>query len=414
MDDGPRATARRLEQTVRHLAETIGPRPPGSKGEAAAAAYIAGRARELGLPARVVEFASAAHTAATASLRHESSRTGFPCLPSQFSVPGEARGTLAFVGDETGPGPGVPIPKGSIALVFANGSHAERMARLAEMRRRGAVGFVVAGPHLEAIETKLLRYPEVPVPVAAVSYRTGVALRRREGEAFLLAVEADGTGAGVSRNVTATLPGTGPAWLAVGAHLDTAPFCPGAGDNASGVAVVLELARLLCAAKRPAGIEFLWTGSEEYGALDGVGRGALAFFRGAVDSLERCIAYVDADDLGNPLGVPQLSLQRSPALPPGGARRRSSRLLPGRRPLRGRGRPRRGRAARRPLRVGHGPLVGHAPAAAHPRRHGRPARLRPDGPPRRRARRGGRAPGPHRTGVSRGPRRRHRASAPGA
>ena len=51
---------------------------------------------------------------------------------------------------------------------------------------------------------------------------------------------------GRSSNVVATPPGFDPAerHLVVGAHLDTVAVAPGAEDNASGVAVLLELARL--------------------------------------------------------------------------------------------------------------------------------------------------------------------------
>ncbi len=50
------------------------------------------------------------------------------------------------------------------------------------------------------------------------------------------------------RNVVAEIPGTGPGTVVVGAHHDTAPGIPGfvgANDGASGVAVLLELARAL-------------------------------------------------------------------------------------------------------------------------------------------------------------------------
>lgn len=58
---------------------------------------------------------------------------------------------------------------------------------------------------------------------------------------------------GASANVVALPPGLDPAvqrYLLVGAHYDTVPTSPGANDNASGVAVLLEVARILAA--RPA------------------------------------------------------------------------------------------------------------------------------------------------------------------
>ena len=52
-------------------------------------------------------------------------------------------------------------------------------------------------------------------------------------------------------NVVATLAGTDPArpWVVVGAHFDSVARSPGADDNASGVAALVEIARLI--ARRP-------------------------------------------------------------------------------------------------------------------------------------------------------------------
>jgi len=52
------------------------------------------------------------------------------------------------------------------------------------------------------------------------------------------------SGPGTFQNVEGALPGSGPELLVV-AHYDTIPDCPGANDNASAVAVMLEAARVL-------------------------------------------------------------------------------------------------------------------------------------------------------------------------
>lgn len=49
----------------------------------------------------------------------------------------------------------------------------------------------------------------------------------------------------------------------VGAHLDTVPGTPGADDNASGLAVLLEVARLLSGEETPAPLEFVGFNLEE-------------------------------------------------------------------------------------------------------------------------------------------------------
>lgn len=70
---------------------------------------------------------------------------------------------------------------------------------------------------------------------------------------------------GTSRNVVASWPGSRRYGVVVGGHMDTVPGSPGANDNASGVAVVLEVARLV-AGKEPAkSVRFVAFGSEEYG-----------------------------------------------------------------------------------------------------------------------------------------------------
>ena len=70
---------------------------------------------------------------------------------------------------------------------------------------------------------------------------------------------------GTSRNVVAMPPDFDPRrpWRLVGAHLDTVAVAPGAEDNGSGVAVLLELARL--AAGRPTALPtvFVAFGAEE-------------------------------------------------------------------------------------------------------------------------------------------------------
>jgi hypothetical protein len=75
---------------------------------------------------------------------------------------------------------------------------------------------------------------------------------------------------GMIRNIIAERPGRGPL-LVIGAHYDSVPESPGADDNASGVAVLLELARQARAwpAGRP--IQFVAFGNEETSQLDEMG-----------------------------------------------------------------------------------------------------------------------------------------------
>lgn len=66
-------------------------------------------------------------------------------------------------------------------------------------------------------------------------------------------------------NVVATLAGADPElpWLVVGAHFDTVAGTPGADDNASGVAVLLEVARLAAQLRPARTLQFVGFNLEE-------------------------------------------------------------------------------------------------------------------------------------------------------
>ena len=70
---------------------------------------------------------------------------------------------------------------------------------------------------------------------------------------------------GTSRNVIAAYPGARKYPFVVGGHMDSVPGAPGANDNASGVAVVLEIARLFAGKPQARWVRFVAFGSEEYG-----------------------------------------------------------------------------------------------------------------------------------------------------
>ncbi|WP_432558296.1 M28 family metallopeptidase [Granulicoccus sp. GXG6511] len=71
--------------------------------------------------------------------------------------------------------------------------------------------------------------------------------------------------AGITHNVIADPPGFEPTQphVLIGAHLDTVPQSPGAEDNASGVAVLLELARMSAEQPPAVPVRFVVFGAEE-------------------------------------------------------------------------------------------------------------------------------------------------------
>jgi Zn-dependent M28 family amino/carboxypeptidase len=94
------------------------------------------------------------------------------------------------------------------------------------------------------------------------------------------------------RNVVAALPGADPTRprLLVGAHFDTVPNTPGADDNASGVAALLEVARLTVHRRIAPTVEFVGFNLEEpQGVRYRVGSHAYAR-----DARERRVRYAGA------------------------------------------------------------------------------------------------------------------------
>lgn len=145
----------------------------------------------------------------------------------------------------------------------------------------------------------------VSVPASAMAALT------RPGAKATLAVPFELEHA-VTTNAVAYLPGTDPTAgvILLSAHLDhlgvgaDGRVWPGANDDASGVAALLEIARTLAAGKRPRrGVLFVAYGSEEAG-----GFGARWFADHAPVPLTRITANIEFEMLGAP--VPKLAPDR--------------------------------------------------------------------------------------------------------
>ncbi len=124
--------------------------------------------------------------------------------------------------------------------------------------------------------------------------------------------------AGRTLNVVATPPGFQPEQphVIVGAHLDTVPQAPGAEDNASGVAVVLELARLAAAEPPDLPAVFIAFGAEEpRGPGDDDHHFGSRHYLQAMPGAQRraLVAMVSLDRVGTGTRVPVCTGGRSPA-----------------------------------------------------------------------------------------------------
>jgi Zn-dependent M28 family amino/carboxypeptidase len=96
-----------------------------------------------------------------------------------------------------------------------------------------------------------------------------------------------------SANVVAVKDGTSMREIIVGAHYDSSDAGPGADDNASGLAVMLEAARMVASLPTPYTIRFIAFGGGNSGRL-----GSYAYLNNmSQDEFENVIAMVDLDSL---------------------------------------------------------------------------------------------------------------------
>jgi len=111
-----------------------------------------------------------------------------------------------------------------------------------------------------------------------------------EAQPFTAAVENSSI---TSANVVAVKKGISSQEIIVGAHYDSTVAGPGADDNASGVAVMLEVAKLLQNASNPYTIRFIAFGAGESGLL-----GSYAYLNQmSQEEFENTIAMIDLDSL---------------------------------------------------------------------------------------------------------------------
>ena len=116
-----------------------------------------------------------------------------------------------------------------------------------------------------------------PRTQAAASY-IAAQLRAAGGEVRLESFESQGIR---GANVVATFPGASPEFVVVGAHHDTAPGSTGAYDDAAGVGVMIETARVLGAMPRPRTLVFVsFDGEEAWATGKTTTAGSRAYVKG--------------------------------------------------------------------------------------------------------------------------------------
>jgi aminopeptidase YwaD len=292
---------------VETLSLEIGERHLGSRGEAEAARYVASEFARLGYDAVCEEYPAPGWRYGRYGLSLVGGQRSFPCFPCFYSAAGRAEGTLLPM--DLGEAKRVLslnlkgricFVRGAFKSVLASNNLAERL------ERRGAAAMVVTSPFRDTFSTKVVRTPALrALPVVTVSMLTALDMARHLDKSFSVSVEAK-TFPHVSWNVVGRAQGTAAAKVVIGAHIDTAPGIPGAFDNASGVAVVLEAARQLRPKIRNRPVDFVAFGGEELAC-----RGVKAYGRRHQSELHYLAWMGCIDGVGRFLSRPFVAVGRS-------------------------------------------------------------------------------------------------------
>ncbi|MCC7161722.1 MAG: M20/M25/M40 family metallo-hydrolase [Anaerolineae bacterium] len=242
--------ARAYEQN-RRLAVDIGTRVAGTQGGQNAADYIASEFEESGLEVTRQAFTFEGWEDRGTTVQLIGANAGqLDANPIQYSVGGNVEGDIVLT-----PGTGTRNDfsrvnvRGKIALVKRGTlSFGEKAQNAAEV---GAKAILIYNERPESF-TGTLR-ERVSIPTIALSGAAGQEILKRlpQGTVRVQIKSDSGVEQRTGYNVIGTLKGKTAETIVLGGHYDSVSAGPGAGDNGSGTAVVLELARALAQKPQP-------------------------------------------------------------------------------------------------------------------------------------------------------------------
>ena len=248
----------RAFEDTRVLTVDIGIRSAGTDEEREAADYIAAQLRDAGYVVDIEAF-DTTYRGDHSSIEAEGEGPALQALALGGSENGAARARLVYAGlgaPEDFEGLDV---RGAIALLDRGVIPFRDKARNAQ--DAGAAAVVVVNHDRGLFGGTLGAQSGVTVPVLGVAGQAGEALRALADDGTPVTVTADvGRQSVTSHNVVGR---NGECRAYLGAHYDSVPYGPGANDNASGTALIIELART----NRVDGLCVIAFGAEEVGLL---------------------------------------------------------------------------------------------------------------------------------------------------
>ena len=258
-----------LEKHMRKLCLDIGSRHCGSAGEAAAAEYLYDVFKSYGYDPVFEKYKTRGWEFKSFYLYNVTENRPVPdSLACFFSNAVDIEGKLFWLTTADVSHLEDFDVENKICMVecwsgMQNVSGRNHIAEILDSKGAAAAIFISNIHTSFAPSSKIERSPHLKkLGVCAVSQNGAFDLARHKNDTYRIKIDArcfDHE----SCNVVASRPGRGGVGV-FGAHYDTAPLTQGAGDNATGTAIVLELARLL--KEEPSGmkLDFVEFSAEEY------------------------------------------------------------------------------------------------------------------------------------------------------
>ena len=263
----------RIYQHIEHLSSV--PRIAGTDAEYQAVQYIKNQLESYGYKTEIQEFTYTGYRDPSKVQLSVDGYTG-ELKPRSFSytVDGNVAGELIYVGLGTKAELENIDLNGKIALIQRGSiNFQEKVLNAAE---KGALAVIIFNNVEGDVNGTLGSAHDDYVPAVSLTKAEGEALvsALESGQALTASVLVEGsfTGEQTSHNVIAKKAPTNKKKdtgniITIGAHHDSVALAPGANDNASGTAVVLELARVFKNLPTDTELYFLTYGAEELGLI---------------------------------------------------------------------------------------------------------------------------------------------------
>lgn len=286
--DGQRALAHVVE-----LAKE--PRVSGTPAEARAATYIADQFRSSGYTVEVMGFEFDGDRFRAGEVTFDG--TTIEALTLAGSRGGTVSAPAVFVGLANEEGIAGQDLTGKVAV--AERGVLNFGVKYENVKAAGAVGLVVVNNRPGSFSGNLAT--GAAIPVVGVSQEDGLAVIEAAKAGREVGIEAPPTvGLTKALNVIARPGADSRCEILVGGHFDTVPSAPGANDNASGAANVIELARAIAADGLDDGLCFATFGAEESGLY---GSKALVERLRSEGALPRYAVNLDVTGIGTQVEV---------------------------------------------------------------------------------------------------------------